>query len=209
MKSRKPAPSTRFAACCGQATRAVSQAWKWRTNGLRRVRTAIVAGISWRFATDYNLVARFGTESTDGERSIMHRTLACAVLLAHAHAFIPARHLARQKNTLVASMPDGWRRGLRRAALDTDTTGRETRLDPLRARRCGTLRGTAADDAGGRLRRRRGDAPWERALGYGVITGGRPGAQGGRERREPRAPRRAEARGRGGGARRRREGTGE
>ena len=36
----------------------------------------------------------------------MHRTLACAVLLAHAHAFIPARHLARQ-NTLVASMPDG------------------------------------------------------------------------------------------------------
>ena len=43
----------------------------------------------------------------DGERSIMHRTLACAVLLAHAHAFIPARHLARQKNTLVASMPDG------------------------------------------------------------------------------------------------------
>ena len=107
MKSRKPAPSTRFAACCGQATRAVSQAWKWRTNGLRRVRTAIVAGISWRFATDYNLVARFGTESTDGERSIMHRTLACAVLLAHAHAFIPARHLARQKNTLVASMPDG------------------------------------------------------------------------------------------------------
>ena len=29
------------------------------------------------------------------------------MLLAHAHAFIPARHLARQKNTLVASMPDG------------------------------------------------------------------------------------------------------
>ena len=68
---------------------------------------AIVAGISWRFATDYNLVAEICTESTDGERSIMHRTLACAVLLAHAHAFIPARHLARQKNTLVASMPDG------------------------------------------------------------------------------------------------------
>ena len=29
------------------------------------------------------------------------------MLLAHAHAFIQARHLARQKNTLVASMPDG------------------------------------------------------------------------------------------------------
>ena len=107
MKSRNPRRPARFAACCGQATRAVSQAWKWRTNSLRRVRTAIVAGISWRFATDYNLVAEICTESTDGERSILHRTLACAVLLAHAHAFIPARHLARQKNTLVASMPDG------------------------------------------------------------------------------------------------------
>ena len=39
----------------------------------------------------------------------MHRYAACvvALLVAHAHAFIPARHLARQKSTLVASMPDG------------------------------------------------------------------------------------------------------
>ena len=57
MKSRKPAPSSTLCCLLRQATRAVSQAWKWRTNGLRRVRTAIVAGISWRFATDYNLVA--------------------------------------------------------------------------------------------------------------------------------------------------------
>ena len=44
----------------------------------------------------------------DGERSIMHRILACAVLLAHAHAFMPARHLSRPRLApVVASMPDG------------------------------------------------------------------------------------------------------
>ena len=38
----------------------------------------------------------------------MHRYLACAVLLAQtALGLVPTRHLARQKNTLVASMPDG------------------------------------------------------------------------------------------------------
>ena len=38
----------------------------------------------------------------------MHRNLACAVLLAHAHAFMPARHLSRPRLApVVASMPDG------------------------------------------------------------------------------------------------------
>jgi hypothetical protein len=38
----------------------------------------------------------------------MHRYVACVVasLVAHAHALIPARHLARQR-AILASMPDG------------------------------------------------------------------------------------------------------
>ena len=75
MKSRNPRRPARFAACCGQATRAVSQAWKWRTNNLRRVRTAIVAGISWRFATDYNLVAEIWL----GERQWTESEASCIV----------------------------------------------------------------------------------------------------------------------------------
>ena len=58
MKSRKPAPSSTL--CCllrASYTCSVTSVEVENEQLARRVRTAIVAGISWRFATDYNLVA--------------------------------------------------------------------------------------------------------------------------------------------------------
>ena len=124
----------------------------------------------------------------------MHRTLVCAVLLAHAHAFIPARHLARQKNTLVASMPDGleawgcddllWtqippgaRRDLTRFARDGEEQLARNRLQTMRE----VISFVDAAD----------DAPWEKGpWDTAVITWEADQAIKKPKERPPRRPRR-------------------